>query len=164
MEKATVKTRVKTRQSDVRNRTLYKELVSYFPPRIIHDEHDYMNTLAVMEELVGHELNEDQEDYMELLSELVEAYEAQTCSAAEPIPGNVILATLLEEHGLSARDLSELLGVTPSIAYRILKGTRSLTVEHLSKLSRHFCVSSDLFLAPSRIITRKIKDGIARTT
>jgi antitoxin component HigA of HigAB toxin-antitoxin module len=37
--------------------------------------------------------------------------------------------------------------VDRSIAYRILKGARNLTAEHIKKLSGRFAVSADLFLA-----------------
>ena len=57
------------------------------------------------------------------------------------------LKFLLKENGLSADDLGTIIGVDRSIAYRILKGARNLTAEHIKKLSSRFAVSADLFLA-----------------
>jgi antitoxin component HigA of HigAB toxin-antitoxin module len=43
--------------------------------------------------------------------------------------------------------LGTIIGVNRSIAYRILKGGRNLTADHVKKLAARFAVSADLFLA-----------------
>ena len=57
------------------------------------------------------------------------------------------LQFLLEENSLTADDLGDILGVNRSIAYRILKGARNLTADHIKKLAARFAVGADLFLA-----------------
>lgn len=47
----------------------------------------------------------------------------------------------------NAVDLGDIIGVNRSIAYRILKGGRNLTANHVRKLAARFAVSADLFLA-----------------
>lgn len=125
----------------------YAGLVALHVPRPIHDNASYNNAVEIVHALAGFKLNRDQDDYLELMAKLVEDYERE--SVPEPIRGNGILALkfLLEENKLSADDLAVLLGVNRSIAYRILKGTRNLTADHVKKLSARFAVSADLFLA-----------------
>ena len=57
------------------------------------------------------------------------------------------LKFLLSENDLSSDGLGQIIGVDRSIAYRILKGSRYLTADHIKKLSTRFAVSADLFLA-----------------
>lgn len=47
---------------------------------------------------------------------------------------------------MNASDLARLLGVHISMGSKILKGERSLTVEHLKKLAKRFHVRADLFI------------------
>ena len=56
------------------------------------------------------------------------------------------LEHLLEENRMNASDLARLLGVHPSLGSKILKGQRSLTVDHIRKLAERFKVSPGLFL------------------
>lgn len=68
--------------------------------------------------------------------------------------GLEMLRSLMEEHGMSAADLGRLLDVHRSHAAKIVRGERSLTLEHLRALAEHFCVRPDLCLmdaAPRRL-------------
>lgn len=47
---------------------------------------------------------------------------------------------------MNPSDLARLLGLHVSMGSKILKGERSLTVEHLKKLSARFKVRPDLFM------------------
>ncbi len=53
----------------------YARLLTMFMPKAIHDEVDYENTVEVIDIMAGHDLNDDQELYLDTLSTLVEAYE-----------------------------------------------------------------------------------------
>lgn len=53
----------------------------------------------------------------------------------------------MADNGLTGDDLARIIGVDRSIAYRILKGTRNLTADHIKKLAARFVVSADLLLA-----------------
>ncbi len=57
-----------------------------------------------------------------------------------------MLKYLLDEHKVGGDGLAQILGVDRSIAYRILKGERRLTAEHVKTLGAHFSVPADLFL------------------
>jgi HTH-type transcriptional regulator/antitoxin HigA len=88
---------------------------------------------------------DDQDDYLETLAELVEAYEEQTVKIG-PRPGLETLKFLLAENQLTASDLSRLLGTDTSLGYRILDGERNLTTRHIKKLAQHFHVGAEVFL------------------
>jgi HTH-type transcriptional regulator / antitoxin HigA len=125
----------------------YSGLVSLLVPRPIHDQASYDNAVEIVHALAGFKLNRDQDDYLELMAKIIEDYERETSPEPAPVKGIESLKFLLKENGLSADDLGSIIGVDRSIAYRILKGVRNLTAEHIKKLSSRFAVSADLFLA-----------------
>ena len=124
----------------------YRELCALLMPRKIHDQVDLqaaqemMDTLAVLPTRTT-----DQDDYLETLAELVEAYEEQAVKFSKR-PGLETLKFLLAENDLTASDLSRLLGTDISLGYRILDGERNLTTRHIKKLARHFHVGPEVFL------------------
>lgn len=124
----------------------YAGLVALHLPRPIHDNVSYDNAVEIVHALVGFKLNRDQEDYLELMGKLIEDYEREIIPEPAPVAGIESLKFLLESNGLSGDDLGLILGVDRSIAYRILKGTRNLTADHIKRLAARFAVSADLFL------------------
>jgi HTH-type transcriptional regulator/antitoxin HigA len=121
-------------------------LIELHPPRPIHDEIDYKNTVEMVDAMAGHSLNKDQEDYLLLLSALVERYEADTLPKRPRVSGLDLLRYILDENGLSGDDFAKIIGVDRSVAYRILKGERSLTTDHIKALCQRFAVSADVFI------------------
>ena len=101
---------------------------------------EIIDALAVLTERTP-----DQNDYLETLAELVEAYEEQTVKIAHR-SGLETLKFLLAENDLTASDLSRLLGTDISLGYRILDGKRNLTTKHIKKLALHFHVGPEVFL------------------
>lgn len=124
----------------------YTELTQLLMPRPIHDEVGYKNTVDMIDALAGHVLNADQADYLAILSDQVEAYEKPSVSPDETGGGIATLKYLMEEHGLSGEDLSVILGVDRSLAYRILRAERNLTPAHMKALARHFGITPASFL------------------
>ncbi len=126
--------------------TRYADLIAMHVPRPIHDRAAYDNTVEVIDALAGNKLNADQEDYLELLSQLVEAYETEQLGPPPKLTGPESLKFLLKEHQLTGDDLAALLGVDRSTAYKLLKGTRQLTLQHVRRLAEHFKVGAELFV------------------
>lgn len=124
----------------------YAALVTLYVPRPLNDRIAYDNTVEIVDALAGHKLNADQEDYLEILSDLIESYEAEHLPAFPKISGTKLLQFLLEENTLTGDDLAALLKVDRSAAYKILKGTRNLTMEHVRRLAERFAVRADLFI------------------
>jgi len=124
----------------------YAELVALHVPRPIHDKVSYENTVAVVDAIVGAQLNEDQDDYLEILSQLIETYEDAHVKPPRKVAGIKLVRFLLEENDMTGDDLAGLLGVDRSVAYKILKGTRNLTAEHIRKSADRFLISADALI------------------
>ena len=124
----------------------YAELVALHVPRPINDKVSYENTVAIVDALAGHALNRDQEDYLEMLGDLVESYEEKNLPSLPQLSGSKLLQHLLKENDMTGDDLAKLLRVDRSVAYKILKGTRNLTTEHIRRLCERFAVRADLFI------------------
>ena len=126
----------------------FEELVQMSPPQAIMDDVHYENTLEIIDRLMAAgKLTKGQALYLETLVQLVAAYEADR-HAIETSHHSALdsLRHLLEENGMNASDLARLLGVHPSMGSKILRGDRSLTVEHVRTLSARFKVNPRLFI------------------
>jgi HTH-type transcriptional regulator/antitoxin HigA len=124
----------------------YRELCGLLMPRKIHDDAELDATQEIIDALaVLPARTPDQDDYLETLAELVEAYEEQTVKFTQRT-GLETLKFLLSENNLTASDLSRLLGTDISLGYRILDSQRNLTTKHIKKLARHFHVGPEVFL------------------
>lgn len=126
--------------------TTFLDLMMLHAPRPIHDEVDYQNAVRIVDALAGAKLNRDQDDYLDVLSRLIEDYEEKNVKPLPEVSGLSALSFLLSENDMTGNDLAKLLGVDRSAAYKILKGARGLTVEHVRRLCERFQVSADLFL------------------
>jgi len=125
----------------------YGALCRVYLPRPIHDKIDLENATEIVDFLAGHKLNTDQEDYLDLLSDLVSEYEEEHAPLkSRGMSGVKVLAYLLEENGLNASDLSRILEVDRTLGSKILRCERSLTVEHMKKLGRRFAVEPGIFV------------------
>jgi HTH-type transcriptional regulator/antitoxin HigA len=125
----------------------YTRLVSWHKPRPLRDKTDYEYAVSIVDQLAGHALNQDQDDYLDLLSDLVAAYEDKHAKPSRRIRGVRALRFIFDENGLTGDDLSKMLKVERSEAYRILKGARNLKADQIRVLAKRFHVSGDLFLA-----------------
>ena len=124
----------------------YEALCKAYLPRKIHDAVAYQNAVEVVDWLAGHELNADQEDFLDLVSDLVAEYESEQSKDDGPASPVELLNFLVEENGVTTRELGALLGIDHSLAARILKGQRSITPEHAKKLGEHFAIRPGRFL------------------
>ena len=90
----------------------------------------------------GH-LSPSEENYAELLTVLIEAYEEEhfPIRAVSPVD---VLAELMAANNLKRKDFAPLLG-SESIVSEVLHGKRELNKQHIEKLSQRFKVSPALF-------------------
>ena len=126
--------------------TTFDSLIKLHPPRPIHDDVGYRNTVEIVDTLAGHPLNRDQDDYLLLLSGLVERYEADTLPKRPRVSGLAMLRYVLDENSLGGDDLAKIINVDRSVAFRILKGERGLTTDHIKALCERFGVPADVFI------------------
>ena len=126
----------------------FSDLVGLMPPQAILDEVHHKNTLDMIDRLMaGGKLTKGQSLYLETLVQLVHVYESTHFNIdTSNISGLDSLEHLLNENSMNASDLARLLGVHVSMGSKILKGERSLTVDHLKKLAKRFRVRPDLFI------------------
>jgi addiction module HigA family antidote len=66
--------------------------------------------------------------------------------ARTPIHPGEILGDELEEIGLSAKKLANVIEVPPNRLYQILAGKRSMTADTALRLSRYFGMSADFWM------------------
>ena len=125
----------------------YRELCQLYLPRPIHhDDEDgaateMMNALAVFPKL-----NADQRDYLDALTEFVDAYDKAKPANWPKIKGLDVLKHLMTEHDMGGADLSRIPGGSRNLGAMILRGDRNLTVAHIRKLAAHFRVGPELFI------------------
>jgi HTH-type transcriptional regulator/antitoxin HigA len=125
----------------------YRELCELYLPRPIHDDAQDEEATAMMNALaVFTRLNAEQQDYLDVLTEFVDEYDQGKKIRWPKISGLDSLKYLLEEHEMSAADLSRILGTSRNLGAMILRGERQLTLAHVRTLAKHFSVSADLFL------------------
>ena len=126
----------------------FEDLVQLMPPQAIRDDVEYENTLEMIDQLMAAgKLAKGQALYLDTLVQLVQAYEAEHHAIdTSDISGLDSLKHLLEENGMNASDLARLLDVHLSMGSKILRGERSLTVDHLRKLCERFKVDPRLFM------------------
>jgi len=126
----------------------FEQLVQMMPPQAVQDDVQCANTLEVIDRLMAiAKLTKGQALYLETLVQLVQVYEAEHHAIdTSAVTGLDSLKHLLQENEMNASDLARLLGVHPSLGSKILNGERSLTVDHIRKLTERFKVSPCLFL------------------
>ena len=67
--------------------------------------------------------------------------------ARTPIHPGEVLADELEEIGVSARKLADLLGVPPNRLYQVIAGKRNVTADTALRLGRYFGMSPDFWMS-----------------
>ncbi|MGI8979486.1 MAG: helix-turn-helix domain-containing protein [Pirellulaceae bacterium] len=137
-----------TKQKPKAAPTTFGALIEELMPTAIHDKAGYGNAMEMVRRLaIVPALNEDQSRYLDTLCVLVAAYEKdhRTVGKAKLKPLE-ILREFVAEHGMKVRELGALLEVSESAASMILKGDRSLTLDHVRKLAERFQVSTALFV------------------
>jgi HTH-type transcriptional regulator / antitoxin HigA len=130
--------------------TTFEDLCRLHWPRPIHDAADYTNTAEVVDRLaLLSRRTEDQNDYLEALSTLLEKYDRELLSE-EGAEGGQAIATLkylMEGRRMSASDLGRILG-NRTLGPAILRGARKISRANAAALGEHFKVDAALFFQP----------------
>jgi len=122
----------------------WNDLVIFLKP--IHSKSDYKKAIHILDKFAGYtDLTKDQEDFVESLSILVEAYENEHEPINEGKDPIEALKFLLEANNMNLSDLGNLLG-SRSLGSLIMNRKRQLSKNHIKILSMHFSVSPNLFL------------------
>ena len=120
--------------SDSKLPKTYAGLMALHLLRPIRDRLEAENAAEMMDRLAGHALNEEQSDYLDLLSDLHAKWE-ESQQPWRRASGTELLRLLLAEHGVGAPYLAKLLGIDISLAYRLLRGERRLTAAQIRRIA-----------------------------
>ena len=123
---------------------IYGKLLAKALPKVIQSEKEndrYMKMLLGLEQ--KNTLTREEKDLADLLTLLIEDFEEKHYQLPKASPIEVIIF-LMDQHGLKQKDLTDVFG-TPSIVSEVLNGKRDLNKEHITRLSKRFHVSPELF-------------------
>jgi len=124
----------------------YAGLVAFYPLRPLHDKVDFNNAYEVAMAMAGHDLTPDQEDYLDVLTTLINQYdELHNVQPLPDIDALGMLKFLMEQRDMNASDLGRLLGQR-ELGSKILREERELSKTHIRKLANHFHVSPAMFM------------------
>jgi HTH-type transcriptional regulator/antitoxin HigA len=115
----------------------YAGLMAMHMLRPLRDQVDAENAAEMIDLLAGHKLNAEQEDYLDLLSDLYEKWE-NTQFPVNRARGIELLRLVLAERGEKAGDLAKVLGIDVSLGYRLLRGERQLTASQIRALAESY--------------------------
>jgi HTH-type transcriptional regulator / antitoxin HigA len=149
MKHTATKTRTpQKRRKNARPSAAYLALVVCFPLRPLRSEGDYDAATKILDALAvrpDDSLNPGEQDYLDTLTMLVDAYDQQhDDGGSERHDPLSMLRYLMEESGMTQADLGRLLG-NRALASLILNEHRQLSKSNIGKLARHFKVSPGLF-------------------
>jgi HTH-type transcriptional regulator / antitoxin HigA len=125
--------------------TLEKYELKHKAPSVIASEAQNREYLARMSELTRQSRHTAEElAYMKLLATLIENFERSRYHFDDPDPV-AIIRELMEANGLKQKDMLEILGGHESVVSEILNKKRSLTRNHIMRLSEKFGISPAVF-------------------
>ena len=123
----------------------YLTLIRTCPLRPLRSEADLDEAMTILDALVVKDaLSAAEADYLAVLSDLVEQYEAE----AHPIPpasDAALLQHLLEAQSVTPHEVAQATGIDMATLAAVLAGPRHLTREQIGQLARYFQVSPSVF-------------------
>ncbi len=123
----------------------YLALIRRFPLVPIRSYVHLDEALGVIEDLLARELSAVEQAYLDVLTNLVEAYEEKHVKIPRASEADV-LRELMRANGLSQNRLAEKTGIPQSTISAVLNGGRSLTRDSVVRLAKFFNVSPGVFL------------------
>jgi len=125
----------------------YLDLVREVPLRPIRSENELDRAISMIDSLLDQEKRDsDEEDYLDVLSDLVEKYEDEH-DPMPPVNGAQMLRFLIESHETTEAKLAVETGIAESTISSLLAGKRELSRKHIEAFSRHFHVSPAVFMS-----------------
>ena len=112
----------------------------------IKTDADYLATLAEIEQLFESQPDTPEEDRLEVLTNLVEAWEEKHYNIPLPDPITAI-GNYMESRGLTRRDLEPFLGSRARVA-EVLNRKRPLTVTMIRKLHQALGIPAEVLIQP----------------
>jgi len=134
-----------TRTRNLRKGDAYFDLILQFPLRHIHSEMELDRAIEMVDSLLDRsKLAPGEQDYLDVLSDIIEVYETNEYPIS-PVSDGAMIRHLLEAKGVSQVDVSRETEIAESTISEVLAGKRSLSRGHIGKLSRFFDVEPGVF-------------------
>ena len=123
----------------------YLDLIRRFPLRPLRNGTELDAAIAVIDELIDRpNLTAPEQDYLDVLSDLVEKYEAEEHPMA-PVSDAAMLRHLLEAKEVPQAEVARATGIDESTLSLVLAGKRNLSRAHIGKLAHYFGVQPGVF-------------------
>lgn len=124
----------------------YLALIRRFPLRPIRAAAELDAAVAIVDELIDRDaLSPPEQDYLDVLGDLVEAYEA-VAVPVRPVGDAPLLRFLIQQKRVTQAGVATGTGVPESVISEILSGKRTLNRTQIGKLARFFHVEPGVFL------------------
>jgi HTH-type transcriptional regulator / antitoxin HigA len=125
----------------------YLALVRELPLRPLRSEKELDRAIAMIDSLLDRGgLAPDEEDYLDVLSDLVEKYEDEH-HPMPPVSGAEMLRYLIEIREVNQTKVAKATGIAESTLSEILTGKRALNVKHIPALARYFRVNPGVLVS-----------------
>lgn len=128
--------------------------------RPIRTDKDHKAALKELQKLWGAAPGTPDEDKLEVLATLVEAYEAKHHPIDPPDPIDAVLFRL-EQMDLTRADLAPVLGGRNRVS-EVLSRTRPLSLSMITRLRAELGIPADVLIPPIARSGRKISGGVKR--
>ncbi len=109
---------------------------------------DHASALAEVKRLWGAKVGTREGDRLDVLATLIDAYEAERHPTDPPDPVEAIKFRM-EQHGLTRRDLEQIIGTRTRIA-EVLNRKRRLSIGMIRRLHERLGISAEVLIRPSR--------------
>jgi HTH-type transcriptional regulator/antitoxin HigA len=134
-----------TRTNAARKKDVYLDLIRRYPLRPIRSDRELARAIQMVDSLIDRDdLDTDEQDYLDVLSDLVERYETEEHPLA-PVSDAEMLQHLIEAKGVTQVEAARATGIAESTISEVLAGKRTLSRTHIGKLSRYFHVGPGVF-------------------
>jgi HTH-type transcriptional regulator/antitoxin HigA len=127
-------------------RAKYLALVRRFPLRPLRSDEELDEATEVLNSLLDRDLDPWEDDYLEILSDLIEKCESATLPEVDVSDADM-LQHLIEAKGVTQARVAAETGIAESTISAVIRGKRRLARKHLETLARYFRVSPAVFLS-----------------
>ncbi|HEY2784180.1 MAG TPA: helix-turn-helix domain-containing protein [Fimbriiglobus sp.] len=123
----------------------YLDLILQFPLRPIRSDEELDDAIRVIDSLIDQNtLMDAEQDYLDVLGDLVEAYETETIPS-KPATDAERLQFLIEIKGVTQAEVAKEAGIAVSTVSEVLSGKRKLNRRQIGKLAKYFHVGPGVF-------------------
>jgi HTH-type transcriptional regulator / antitoxin HigA len=124
----------------------YLELIRSFPLRPIRSEAELDRAETMLHQLLdASSLSAPEQDYLEILGNLIEEYETKAYPM-EPLPPHKMLAQSIESRGVTQTEVSRATGIPVSTISELIAQKREFNRAHIEKLCAYFGLDPRAFV------------------